>query len=102
MFPKNKKAMMDDMFDLLFTVFVALFALLFIHATLIKSVDDRNQQSLVNMNSVMQYKTQLVDQQKYIERGEDPFLQFTEIEDKALTLPLQAAKNTGTVELVTK
>ena|SRR3989344_3507558 len=98
----NKKAMMDDLFDFLFTVFVALFALLFIHTALVKSIDDRNQQSLVNMNSVMQIHVQLVDQQKYLERGENPILKFGEIDDRGSTLPIQAAKSTGVVELVPK
>ncbi|MBI4151594.1 hypothetical protein HY496_01375 [Candidatus Woesearchaeota archaeon] len=95
---RNTKAMMDDLFDFLFTVLVAFFALLFIHAALVKSIDDRNQNSLTEMTSVNQIATQIVDQQKHFEQGNDPLLGFKEqMNQKKITLPLKAAKPEGTV-----
>ena len=41
----NKKAMLDDLFDLLFTVMVMFFALFFIHANLSGSFDNANRLS---------------------------------------------------------
>ncbi len=97
---QNKKAMMDDLFDLLFTVMVAFFALLFIHAALVKSIDDRDKKSLVEMNSVMEIGVNILNQQNILEKGENPSMQFDKIGEYKLTLPIKAIKSGGVVEVV--
>ena len=99
-FPKNKKAMMDDLFDLLFTVMVAFFALLFIHAALVKGVDDRNKKSLGEMSDVMDVGITIVNQQNLFEKGEDPSTKFDKIEGYKLILPVKSVKREGEVEII--
>ena len=70
-FPKTKKAMMDDLFDFFFTVFIALFAFLFIHVALVQSVDHRNEESVKLVQEVVADQKILVDQRFALEQGGD-------------------------------
>ncbi len=45
----NRKAMMDDFFDLIFTVMVSFFLLFFLNFTFQNSVENSNKQSLENV-----------------------------------------------------
>ena len=63
-FPRGKKAMMDDMFDFLFTVFAAFFVLMFIGAVLSSSVNNNEEQVLDHLK-----KTQEVNDYLVLERG---------------------------------
>ncbi len=60
----GKKAMMDDMFDFLFTVFAAFFVLMFIGTVLSSSVNNNEEQVLDHLK-----KTQEVNDYLVLERG---------------------------------
>ncbi len=92
--------MMDDLFDLLFTVMVAFFALLFIHAALVKGIDDRNKKSIGEMSDVMDVGITIVNQQNIFEKGENPSTKFDKIEEYKVILPIKSVKGEGDVELV--
>ncbi len=63
--------MMDDLFDFFFTVFIALFAFLFIHVALVQSVDNRNKESVKLVQDVVADQKALVDQRFTLEQGGD-------------------------------
>ncbi len=92
--------MMDDLFDLLFTVMVAFFALLFIHAALVKGIDDRNTKSIGEMSDVMDVGITIVNQQNIFEKGENPSTKFDKIEEYKVVLPVKAVKREGNVEII--
>ncbi|MBS3169313.1 hypothetical protein J4210_02410 [Candidatus Woesearchaeota archaeon] len=99
----SKKAMMDDLFDVLFTVMVAFFALLFINAALVKSIDDRNERSLGEMTAVLQNGHKIIVEQEALEQGGDASALLgvrAEIEKHSTTLPLKAARKEGEVTLL--
>ena len=57
-FPRGKKAMMDDMFDFLFTVFAAFFVLMFIGTVLSSSVNNNEEQVMVHLKKTQEVKAQ--------------------------------------------
>lgn len=94
--------MMDDLFDVLFTVMVAFFALLFINVALNKSIDDRNEKSLGEMTAVLQNGNKIIGQQEYLEQsGNISFDDLRqEIEKHSTALPIKAVKKEGEVTLL--
>ncbi len=68
---KTKKGMMDDLFDFFFTVFIALFAFLFIHVALVQSVDTRDDLLVKLVLYVIADQKVLVDQRFALEQGGD-------------------------------
>ncbi len=100
--PKNKKAMMDDLFDFLFTVMIAFFALLFIHAALVKGMEDKDKISLEEMNLVLKTQSFLGGEgRELLENGAVPDLSFDKgfIEKYSISLPKEVEKG-GVVEVI--
>ncbi|MBT4935362.1 hypothetical protein HOL21_04365 [Candidatus Woesearchaeota archaeon] len=64
----NKKAMLDDFFDLVFTVFIAVLALLLINGLLIGGLNDRDRVVNSNVRKANEASNYVVDQ---IERYEN-------------------------------
>jgi hypothetical protein len=63
-FPSGKKAMMDDLFDVLITVFLAFFILLFIGLTINGTVEEKREITLNHLES-----TEHVNDFLVLERG---------------------------------
>lgn len=62
----NKKGMLDDVFDLMAFVLIAVFSLFFIYAALVSSIDARDRESLDNLAMVGKLHNNIIAEQEYL------------------------------------
>lgn len=65
----NKKAVMDDLFDLLFTVFAGFFLLIFIGVIINGGLDARNNLIAFNLDQTLDLEDFLTAQRAQFEKG---------------------------------
>jgi len=84
----NRKAMMDDFFDLIFTVMVSFFLLFFLNFTFQGSVDNSNKQSIENVADFKRMDSALNNLRVQIHEGQN-------IEEKDITPLIKNSKILG-------
>ncbi len=81
----NRKAMMDDFFDLIFTVMISFFLLFFLNFTFQRSVDNSNQQSIENVADFKRMESALNNLRVQIHEGQN-------LEEKDITTLIKNSK----------
>lgn len=95
----NKKTMMDDFLDLLFTVVAGLFVLFFLGIFITGSIDDKNEQSIEYAHRTTLVSNYLLEKRAALEQGKPANLEsmneqinnlrsFGEVEALSATPPL--------------